>query len=666
MFEVPEEQFAPAPMGFPPMMDDMDSLFDGLEPPDMFSESFGMMPGSPEIPEEAPIVLQGRDLERFTWRVQQSLARAKVKMKKIHADAKLDRMVYKNAEREQEYPGQPNITTPLSSNKADGLLSHVVDAMEHRPYASFVPEGIGSPAEKAAQVAPVCSAYLEREINRGGSRERLIREMSKEAIQVGTGIGKLAMVQHPSGEWFSTVVDIVKLEHFYVDRVAVPNLKHCFTAYEERVPFYQLQEMADMGLIDPDALEKVRGLSTTVLTPTAEEEESEFREDSHAYQEETAIHKVYYCYMRYRAEGAATAELYEAIFVDHTQTLLSCGLNSVRHAFDHPPLALHRIGKQAKHLFGRGIMRRMDSIQQMADNAINSHLALNNLAASPPFLYRQNSPFGRLMSSDRRIVPGIGIPTLNDPNRGDVQMLDFNNPGLSLQDISVATGFADKATFTEEAIGTQQGGRKTLGQFRVEMQRGTMRVRLDLGDLAYDASMTCTMMWAMMMAYKIKPKGIVEVEDGGKLLATRDIYEEEITQKMDAIIMPMVERGQVGLQDLMEFEEEFNKRLTEDMIPSARRSDLTIYVTGTKIIADKAAELEMLNELTPLILQGIELMKQDSYFNYHVRSIIEAMGFKDVEKRIPNDPGVVLEDPAQRQALGAPLADTITHSSNMV
>jgi hypothetical protein len=92
---------------------------------------------------------------------------------------------------------------------------------------------------------------------------------------------------------------------------------------------------------------------------------------------------------------------------------------------------------------------------------------------------------------------------------------------------------------------------------------------------------------------------------------------------------------------------------------------LTIHLTGTKVIADKAAELEMLGELTPLILQGLELAHQDSYWNYHMRSIIEAMGFKDVEKRIPPDPGQTLDDPAARSQLSAPLADTLSRSSHM-
>jgi len=638
-------------------------FFDGLEEPTLFGEPDGL--GAFDSDHEGPVVLFGEDLERFRFRLDQALSRAKTRMHTIHEDARHDRKVYRTMMREQVYEGQPNLTTPISANKADGLLAHIVDAIEQRPLASFVPEGIGRPAERAAQVAPLAAAYLEREINRGGSRERLIRELSKEAVQVGTGIGKLSTVRHPSGEWFMQVSDIIKLEAFFVDRVAVPNLKHVFCAYEERKPFYQLEEMADAGLIDRDALESIRGSHSEMFIRTESEEDSNFLESSHAFQEETEVHKIYHCYMRFRAMGASRAEIYEAIWSDQWKTLLSVRLNPVKDAFDHPPIALHRIGKDSKHLFGRGVVRRLAPIQDMADNAINTHLALNNMAASPPFLYKQHSPFGRLMQSKRRIVPGVGIPTLGTPDRGDVQTLDIRNPGLALQDVSVAQTFADRATYTEEAIGSAND-RKTLGQFRVEVQRGTMRVRLDLGDLAYDAAQTLTMLWAMMVKYKIQPAGIIEVEEGGKFLAARDISEEEITQVMDSIVMPMYAQGDFVPEELAELETEFNGRLTDDMVPSAKRSDLTIHLTGTKIIADKAAELDMLSQLTPYILQGLELARKDSFWNYHLRSIIEAMGFKDVEKRIPADPGIVMEDEGMRQEMGAPLAETITRSSNMV
>lgn len=632
---------------------------DFLEPPMLFPQE-GLLPA----PDDGPLALEGEDLQRFTFRLDQSLERARDRMRFIHSDARLDRQVYRQYPKEQDYEGQPNLTTPISANKADGLKAQMIDAMEQRPHASFVAEGVGKPAERAVRAAPLCAAYLEREINRGGSREILIRGLTSEAVVVGTGISKLAMVQHPSGEWFAGPTRVIQIEDFYVDRIKVPNLKHCFSAYEERIPYYQLQEMADQGLVDSEAVEKLRMAYAGVTNPSETEKDSGFYEGANAFQEETAIHEIYYCYMRFRARGAPTAELYEAVWSRRFKVLLAVRLNPVRAAFDHPPIGLARIGKEPGHLFGRGIMRRLATVQVMADQAINAHLAVNQLAASPPFVYKMHSPFGKFLESNRRILPGVGIPSNGSPDSADVKLLEFRNPGLALDDVGVAQTLADRGTFTEEAIGATSA-RKTLGQFRVEMQRGTMRIHLDLGDFAYDMSQLLTMMWSMMIAYKVVPSGVVEVEEGGKFLGAREIGTNEIAQVMDEIIMTQFNEGAVQPEDMIEFEREFNDRLTDDIIPNARRSDLTIHLTGTKIIADKATELEMLVELTPFILQGLELAKQDTYFNYHLRSLIESMGFRDIEKRMPPDPGVAV-DGMQRQALGDPLAQTIQQSSNMV
>src|SRR5690606_26550801 len=74
----------------------------------------------------------------------------------------------------------------------------------------------------------------------------------------------------------------------------------------------------------------------------------------------------------------------------------------------------------------------------------------------------------------------------------------------------------------------------------------------------------------------------------------------------------------------------------------------------------------MLAELTPYVVQGIDLARRDTYWNYHLRSMMDAMGFKDIEKRMPPDPGQAVADAGERMALGQPLAETIRHSSNRV
>lgn len=634
--------------------DDMDTLF--MEPLDGLNDF--------DTPEgDSPIALAGEDFERFSWRLQQALSRAKTRMGVIHQNAKNDRRVWRMMDRAQDYPGQPNLTTPMSANKADGLFAQVTDALEQRPLGSFSAEGIGKPAEDAARVAPLNAAYLEREINRGGSRERIVKDLPREAIIVGTGIGKLSMTQGPSGEWFSQVSGVIPIERFYVDRVHIENLKHCFSAYLERFPYYQLQEMADAGVLDQDA---VANLYTSSTTPEPMEAEKEvgFREDQADFMGEARIHTVYYCYMRFRASTDTTARLYEAIWNDEYKQLLAVRPNPVGEAFDHPPISLVRVGKESGMLFGRGVIRRLAPVQKMSDNAVNNHLAINDLAAAPPFLYNSRSPFGRLIEERRRLVPGMGIPTSGAPDRQDVVPLQFNNPGLALQDIGVAQTFADKATFTEEAIGST-ADRKTLGQFRIEADRGTKRVRLDLGDLAYDLSKLLTMLWSMAVKFKVEPSGIVEIEDGGKFLAAQEITTEQITDLMDETIMQRFQAGEIDAATIMEFEEEFNNRLTDGRVPSARMSNFVISMTGTKVIADKATEQELLVEVTPFILQGLELAKTDTYWNYHMRTLLESMGFRDVDKRMPPDPGVVAEA-EQRGELGAGMSQMLMKSSNMV
>ena len=651
----------PLPSQPDPLGDDFDLLeVPNLALPDLFGHALE------EAPEgESPLELSGRDLERFTWRLDQSLERARQVMTMVHRDARRDRNVYRIMRREQEYEGQPNLTTPMAMNKVDGWLAQAIDAIEQRPLASFVAEGIGEPAERAAQVAPVCAAYLEREINRGGSRELIVRDLAKEAAVVGTAITKLAMVTHPSGEMFAKPTAIIQLEDFFVDRLRVPNLKHCFSAYREHLPFYVIEEMADNGLLDPERVARLRATSFGELEPSEAEKEVGVREQAHSFQEETAVHELYWCYMRFRPETGGPARLYEAVWDRSHKVLLAVRENPVREAFDHPPIALVRIGKTPGFLLGRGIVRRLDAIQEMSDNAVNTHLALNHLAAAPPFVYNAQSPFGRLMESKRRLLPGVGIPSVGSPKAEDVRVLQFPNPGLALQDVGVAQTFADRATYTEEAIGTSSA-RKTLGQFRVEVQRGTMRIHLDLGDLAYDLSTLFTMLWSMAVCYKVVPAGVVEVEEGGRFLAARDIERSEIEEVMDALVVERFNAGDLTPEDVLELEAEFNRRLTNDIIPSARRSDLTIRPTGTKVIADKATELEMLAELTPYVLQGIDLARRDTYWNYHLRSMMDAMGFKDIDKRMPPDPGQAVANAEERMALGQPLAETIRHSSNMV
>lgn len=648
---------AQGPLGLPSSLSDLDAML-GME------EVGGAI--VPVTSQGNPIQLEGEDLRVFMFRFRAMLENAITNMATIHDDARRDRMFYKMQAREQDYDGQPNVTTPITANKTDGVIAHIRDAVEQRPLVAVSVEGVGRSAEDAAEVAPLIEAYVEREINRSGSREVITSHSIREAGVVGSAPAVLSIAVHENGEPFIQI-EVIPLEDFFVDDINAKTVDEIGLAYRKRYRMYELDEMARDGFLDQGAVDKIRKFVSDREKPTNEEKDKHFNPDA-SLQEDMAQRTIYYGYMRYRPMGAMGATLYQVIYHRASQTPLAVRPSPYSDAFDGPNLELLRIGKTSDSLFGRGIPRRLAAQQEMGDNAINNHLALNNLAANPPFQYRANSPFGKYLERVGRfgIRAGVGIPTMSAPDQGDVAPMKFENPGLNLTDVNLANQFASQATYTEEAIGATSAGRKTLGQFQVEVHKGTIRLRLDLADFAYDASRLLTKYYAMMCAYKIIPAGVVEIEESGKLLGAYEVPRDEVRESIEASLVPMLMSGEIPPQDMAQVDSELWESLTHGRIPSAIRNDLTISLSGTRIIADKIAELEMLNQLSAYILAPgmLEVLAQDDYANFHIRSIIRQMGLDSIEKRIPQPPGRHM-DPQARDAALAPFQQTFQRLSTV-
>ncbi len=567
--------------------------------------------------------------------------------------------MYRTIPRKPLYEGGPDVTSPLAADFSDGLLAHLRDAIEQRPLVTFSPEGVGQTAREAAEMAPVMEAYFEREINAMGARSIITKDMAHEAVVVGTGIAKLS-VTTLAGETFVGPTRTIRLENFFVDRIAVNDLQDTFCAYRYKERFYNLEDQAADGLLDPVAVEKINHRASSDEEQIAEEEELKFDETT-AFAEENALHTLYCGYMRYRGT------LYECIWHDHSGTILALRENPAREAFDAPPLALTRIGRQPGMLFGRGVPRRLESEQKVADNAINTHLAVNNLAAAPPVQYNVNNPIAKKLADSRVLEPGMWLPNYGPPDKQDIHAIQIPNSGLAAQDYDMALGMAQRRTYTDQAIGNSSSTRKTLGQFRTEVNKGTLKLHLDLGDFSYDMSTDLLKkVWAMMVAYKIEPSGIVTVEPMGKLLAAKNIPKEEVAASIAEAVLPALGTGQLTLEDLPEMEAQFTRMLTgngEDArVPSVKRRDLTISLTGTKIIADKMSEFDVEMRLLPTMMNLLEGARADTYFNYWGRSLMRKAGLKDIEKRWPQDPGTVIQDPTLRFMLMQNLNELLSKS----
>jgi hypothetical protein len=460
---------------------------------------------------------------------------------------------------------------------------------------------------------------------------------------------------------------VIPIEDFFVDDIHARVLEDTFHAYRKKYRMFQLDEMVRQGFLDETNVTKVRAFYSDSERTTDAEKDKQFTPDM-SLQDDMSMRTLYFGYMRYRPEGETQANLYQCVYHRAARTPLSLRKAAWEPAVDASPIRLVRIGKKPGELFGTGIVRRLAALQEMADSAINAHLALNKLAANPPFTYRADSAFGRYLDKNgpTGIRAGMGIPSLSVGQQRDVDILQFPNPGLNIQDVRVSNDMASQATYSEESIGSPTAGRKTLGQFQVEVHKGTIRLRLDLTDFAYDMSELLTMYYSMVCAYKIRPAGIIAIESNGKLIAADEIPASDVSQAVLMELVPMLQSGQIRPEEYELVDREIGDMLTNGRIPAAIRDDLSITLTGTRIIADKVAEIEMMHQFTPFIMSPgmTELLQQDSYINYHVRQLGHAMGFTDMAKRIPADPGKFM-DPAQRNLALMPFMETFRQQSTV-
>ena len=634
--------------------------FESLNPVDDFFMSDVLGEGE----DDPAIALRGDDLERFKWRFQEAFRRAQGVMRKIHDDTRLYREICAMLPLVPAYEGGPNVRTPLTANKTEGVIAHMRDAVEQNTIFSVTSQASGSASVTASFAVPLVESLLEREINSSGSREKLVGDSIKEAARVGTAIARLS-VARVGDEVFQQVSDLIPLERFYVDRVEVTNLNHvtCFYSFEERL--YNLEDWAERGMIDADALDAVRPMLGGALTPSVDAESDEAFVSSSVFEEENQLVELVRGYMRFRGEGGKS-ELYECLMTRNTMDVLAVRLNPFSRAFDKPPILLWRVGKKPKYLFGVGMAERLHPQQLIADNAINTHIALNNLAASPPFVYSAKGPFGQIMSSmgASGIVPGMGIPVDGTPSDPGFQQLDIVNRGYAVQDYGLAQDMASQATFSEESLGSPSGNpRKTYGQFSIEAQKGTIRLRSDLNDFAYDAAENGEMLLAALLAFKLQPAGVMEVSPGGKLISFDELSVREWLQRLQELVGEMQAAGEVADGGVL-LNAWAEDRLTSGTIPFARRGDLKISLRGTRIIADKLGELDsLMNVALPLLTSFTDAARVDVFANRFMRQVFRAANVENPDLLVPPEPSGAIEGMEARRELMAPMVSLLETQS---
>lgn len=590
------------------------------------------------------IELQGSDRDRFFNYVFHAYDQSMSRHMSWHRQIRQFRAVFQLVKRKASLDSdeEPNLyTAPGSANKVTGVSAHIIEGIEQPEILSVAPfRGVKS-LDDVTEVCRRVGAYMNREIELSSSREIIVQDMPKEAVGMGSAFSPLVLGDTPiNGEYFWQWSPLIPIEDVLIDNWTARFIWQTNIFWLQRHIMNDLLPLADQGIIDKNEADKLYMMGSNVEQSFQEEFMGAGVNNSLDYKDDNEALHLRYGYYRFRPSGKRKSEYWYTIFDPQKRIGLAAMRSPFADIADIPAMNVGRTGKMVGRFYGRGVIERLMPVQEMTDRELNNYLATSDWNASPPFEYQQSSAFGQAYAKKggkMRLMAGLGIPTLNQPGQQSVRTIEYNNnAGGFFGNMSLLSSFEDDATYTDPFLG-QNDSRKTLGEFQISVNKGNLKLKLDLSDFDYDMNLNFKMYYSAIL-FKIKYQGVVQVHDGGDLLAYKDIPIDAIDEQLTSMLMQYYSGGLADGEEVLKALEQFSGRMSQGKIPGAKRSDIDIRLKGTKILADKMGDFMKLEKVLPTIATWYQAASQDSKMWYNLRTFLEAADIQDIDKRIPEDP----------------------------
>lgn len=551
----------------------------------------------PETPPNAiDPILSEADLARAKDLLQRYLSAA------WSARSQLDRDVarwrrYSRMEKRPLVPweGAPNVTTPLVRQKVDGIEAHLTNALDLDPFMN------AKPYSKDAQLAQqVFETAMERELDANGGQSEIF-DAIQDAVVTGTGhIKHIVLVDPTRPSGYTVGVRYVKFENLYVFPVNNP-ARHRLSYFERSVmPWWEIAELANIGVYDPGAVERIKSQAGATRPPTGERETGGknvpfFFTDQ--VDDISRNHEIYECYIRFRPENSELTSIWVFTYHPASQEILSAVPYAWEKFFNYAPYQPIYIKRRAGYYYGDCVPELLEGLQEVADAAFNSELASGQFKLQPLIFVRRGSTVASILKS-QKMIPG-GVVEVDGDIKDFVQVQDFSPNPFNYQMLSLVNSMAEDATFSDGIIpGDPTAGKRVTATWaRMSTSVGSMKLKQYLRNVRDSLNQWARDAWHLIYLYIIRPQGVMEVfasSDGEK-------------------------RTFLGSQDAVTAE--------GHVIVNALRGDIQWEIAGGDTVPDKEARLGKLMELLTTEAQTrlFERARADRSYWFLVRMILEAM-----------------------------------------
>lgn len=502
-------------------------------------------------------------------------------------------------------------STPVVRQKADGIRAHLKMSIDREPMFT-----LRAYSSEAADVAPALESVLERELQTTGSKHAIEKAID-EAVIYGTGV--LKIVVEPGENAPRIAFRHVPLQNVWAwpDRYD-PKRLAWFEAYW--MPRWEIDRLAREGYYDPEAVQKLDQIYSS----------QRYTNDQMGAMPAVA------------SPDQRWYEIIEAWFVHGgklrrvvwTNTvLLRAEEDPYGDAIDYPPYFPIYIDPDPISVWGHGLGEVLESLQVVADAALNNELWAAQYKMRPPVLVKAGSQVYRALEKAQGLFPGQVLPYEGIDADNAIRVLEYNANPFNMQMLGLMSQLTEDATVSDFIVpGAPLGGRKTATEVQITSTIGQLKLANYLRHVQRFLEEAARQYWRVITKLKIAqarepglPPGIYKAwsySGGGKVYVAEKTLQTIVPTK-DGIF--------------------------EIFIPGAERGDAEWVLTGSITVPEREMRLQRLIQLiNPSVIQLIQAARQDPGMHVLMKRFLDALGMSQDADLILGPPP---QPPTPSQAL---------------
>lgn len=588
----------------------------------------------PFAPTKKAIMLGEEEVKRLAVQIRQMYDAAKAARTEVDAELPALRQFSElQYDRKPLYTDGPNVVTPIIAQRNSGTKALLRQTIMRKPmFRAASDSGQGYDAVTVYETA------LARELRTGGNMDQLALAID-DAVDTHAAFIRLDVLKTGDGG-YSIRHRHVPIEDFYCYPTNTMDFKH-LSAFEHRsYQYWELEEQADNGYLDPEAVAKLR--IQLASKPSIGQKLVGLNDNQLIAGMEWQPVDIISSWIRWKGE------LWHVVWEEKANTILRAEPNYL--PVDEPPYISLVANPKPRSALGIPPSKLLRAYQDTMDASFNAVLAEYEFSGAPPIFVYDQELWDEM--NGRSWSPGTRFKATRRMGEKPFDVFQIPLNPASIQLMSLVQQLAEDAV--PSTPGLPEGGRKTKFESMAWTSANNARLGVMINNITRGLETLADKTWKLFRHYKvgdITPVFETDFSSGrqrvsgvmflGKKDMVLDVPSAENTQlRGEAFARIAIQFGlPPGLG--LEINNVLPPETEKLVVHNAWRDDIYWETNGGQTESERIARLQSLQYLTqPFVIQLIALARKDrGIWNLMAKEMETAgvLDFREILGKSPNE-----------------------------